>query len=154
MCATTCRANNRSVPFFHKKLTEAPDDATRFRLIVDTIDALEQQRPSGSDIALRADVRESELRLQREIAELRADVQKDIAELRAEVQQDIAKLRAEVQKDIAELQNAMGELRADVDRDVAQLQASIERTKTDLLKWIVPLMLGQVGALAALVKLL
>jgi predicted RNA-binding protein with PIN domain len=116
----------------YEKLTEAPDDATRFRLIVDTIDALEQQRPSGSDIALRADVRESELRLQREIAEL----------------------RAEVQKDIAELQKAMGELRADVDRDVAQLQASIERTKTDLLKWIVPLMLGQVGALAALVKLL
>ena len=86
---------------------------------------LEQQRPAGSDIALRSDVRESELRLQREIAELRAEVQKDIAELRADVQ-----------------------------RDVSQLQASIERTKTDLLKWIVPLMLGQVAALAALVKLL
>ena len=109
----------------YEKLTEAPDDATRFRLIVDTIDALEQQRPSGSDIALRSDVRESELRLQKEIAELRAEVQKDIAGLRADVQ-----------------------------RDVAQLQASIERTKADLLKWIVPLMLGQVAALAALVKLL
>ena len=120
----------------YEKLTEASDDASRFRLIVDTIDALEQQRPAASDIALRSDVREAELRLQKEIAELRADVQKDIAELRAEVQKDIAGLRAEVQ------------------RDVAQLQASIERTKVDLLKWIVPLMLGQVAALAALVKLL
>lgn len=98
----------------YEKLTEAPDDASRFRLIVDTIDALEQQRPAASEVALRSDVREAELRLQKEIAELRADVQ----------------------------------------RDVAQLQASIERTKADLLKWIVPLMLGQVAALAALVKLL
>ena len=33
----------------------------------------------------------------------------------------------------------LASLRADVQRDVAQLQASIERTKADLLNWIVPL---------------
>ncbi|UHD17025.1 DUF1640 domain-containing protein [Thiocapsa bogorovii] len=109
----------------YENLTEAPDDATRFRLIVETIDALEQQWPRAGDVALRSDVRESELRIQKEIAELRAEVKRDIAALRAEVQ-----------------------------KDIANVHATIERTKVDLLKWIVPLMLGQVAALAALVKLL
>ncbi|WP_373509302.1 DUF1640 domain-containing protein [Thiocapsa sp.] len=109
----------------YESLTEAPDDTTRFRLIVDTIDALEQQWPRGVDVALRSDVRESELRLQKEIEQVRSELKKDIAELRGEVQ-----------------------------KDIANLHASIERTKVDLLKWMVPLMLGQVVALAALVKLL
>ncbi|RKT42770.1 DUF1640 domain-containing protein [Thiocapsa rosea] len=120
----------------YESLTEAPDDTTRFRLIVDTIDALEQQWPRAGDVALRSDVRESELRLQKEIEQIRSDLKKDIAELRADMHKEIAKLRGEVQKDIA------------------NVHAAIERTKVDLLKWIVPLMLGQVAALAALVKLL
>ncbi|WP_296806334.1 coiled-coil domain-containing protein [Thiocapsa sp.] len=131
----------------YERLTEAPDDTTRFRLIVDTIDALEQQWPRDGDVALRSDVRESELRLQKEIEQVRSELKKDIAELRADMHKEIAKLRGEVQKDIAEL-------RSEVQKDIANLHAAIERTKVDLLKWIVPLMLGQVAALAALVKLL
>ncbi|NCC29394.1 MAG: DUF1640 domain-containing protein [Gammaproteobacteria bacterium] len=109
----------------YESLTEAPDDTTRFRLIVDTIDALEQQWPRGGDVALRSDVREAELRLQKDIEQVRSELKKDIAELRNKVQ-----------------------------KDIANVHAAIERTKVDLLKWIVPLMLGQVAALAALVKLL
>ncbi|WP_296698424.1 coiled-coil domain-containing protein [Thiocapsa sp. UBA6158] len=131
----------------YESLTEAPDDTTRFRLIVDTIDALEQQWPRGGDVALRSDVRESELRLQKEIEQVRSELKKDIAELRADMHKEIARLRGEVQKDIAELRN-------EVQKDIANVHAAIERTKVDLLKWIVPLMLGQVAALAALVKLL
>ncbi len=142
----------------YESLTEAPDDTTRFRLIVDTIDALEQQWPRGGDVALRSDIRESELRLQKEIEQVRSELKKDIAELRADMHKEIARLRGEVQKDIAELrgevQKDIAELRHEVQKDIANVHAAIERTKVDLLKWIVPLMLGQVAALAALVKLL
>jgi hypothetical protein len=131
----------------YESLTEAPDDTTRFRLIVDTIDALEQQGPRVGNVALRSDVRESELRLQKEIEQVRSELKKDIAELRADMHKEIARLRGDVQKDIAEL-------RGEVQKDIANLHAAIERTKVDLLKWMVPLMLGQVAALAALVKLL
>jgi hypothetical protein len=94
-----------------------------------------------------SDVRESELRLQKEIEQVRSELKKDIAELRADMHKEIARLRGEVQKDIAAL-------RGEVQWDIAELHAAIDRTKVDLLKWMVPLMLGQVAALAALVKLL
>jgi hypothetical protein len=39
-------------------------------------------------------------------------------------------------------------------KEIEQVRGEITRTKLDLLKWIVPLMLAQVAAIAALVKLL
>ena len=37
-------------------------------------------------------------------------------------------------------------------REIEQVRVEIVRTKNDLLKWLVPLMFGQVVAIAALVK--
>lgn len=109
----------------YEQLTEAPDDKTRARLIAEAFDVLEARFPQIGDLATQGHLRESELRLQKEIEQIRAELKLDIAQLRAELKLDIAQLRAEV-----------------------------ERTKTDLLKWIVPLMFAQVAAIAALVKLL
>jgi hypothetical protein len=39
-------------------------------------------------------------------------------------------------------------------KEIEQVRGEVARTKVDLLKWIVPLMLAQVVAIAALVKLL
>jgi uncharacterized small protein (DUF1192 family) len=109
----------------YEQLTEAPDDKTRARLIAEAFDVLEARFPQINDLATQGHLRESELRLQKEIEQIRAELKLDIAQLHAELKLDIAQLRAEV-----------------------------ERTKTDLLKWIVPLMFAQVAAIAALVKLL
>ncbi|KAA6184713.1 DUF1640 domain-containing protein [Thiohalocapsa marina] len=38
-------------------------------------------------------------------------------------------------------------------KEIEQVRGDIARIKTDLLKWLVPLMLAQVAAIAALVKL-
>ncbi len=68
----------------------------------------------------------------------------DIANLRGEFQASIAGLRGELQASIAGLRG--------------EFQASIEKQKTDLIKWMVPLVigssLGTIAALAAIIKFL
>ncbi len=70
-------------------------------------------------------MRETELRLQKEIEQVRAELKADIEQVRA----DLRETELRLQKEIAHM-------------------------KHDLLKWLVPLMLAQVAAIAALVKLL
>jgi hypothetical protein len=77
-------------------------------------------------------VRESELRLQKEIEQVRAELRATELRLQKEIEQ----------------------VRADLKLDIEQLRGEVARAKIDLLKWLVPLMLAQVAAIAALVKLL
>jgi predicted transposase YdaD len=109
----------------YEALTSAPDDRARARVIAEAFERLEERYPHLPELATQGHVRESELRLQKEIERVRAELKLDIEQLRAELKLDIEQVRGEV-----------------------------ARTKVDLLKWIVPLMLAQVAAIAALVKLL
>jgi hypothetical protein len=43
---------------------------------------------------------------------------------------------------------------ADLSKDFEQVRGEIARAKVDMLKWMVPLMFGQVAVIAALVKIL
>jgi hypothetical protein len=56
------------------------------------------------------------------------------------------------------LQREIEQLRRDVEVQIAQLRGElktdIERSRNSLLAWLIPLMFAQVGAIAALVKLL
>ncbi len=52
------------------------------------------------------------------------------------------------------LQREIEQVRADLKLDIERLRGEVAQSKVDLLKWIVPLMLAQVAAIAALVKLL
>ncbi|RKT45927.1 coiled-coil domain-containing protein [Thiocapsa rosea] len=153
-------------------LTSAPDDRARARVIAEAFERLEERYPHLPDLATQGHVRESELRLQKEIEQVRAGLRetelrlkKDIEQLRAELKADIEQLRAELKADIEQLR---AELKADIEqiranlqttelrllKEIEQVRGEITRTKLDLLKWIVPLMLAQVAAIAALVKLL
>lgn len=114
-----------SVVALYEALTTAPDERARARIIAEAFERLEDRYPHLPDLATQGHVRESELRLQKEIEQLRADLEKQIEQLRAELKLDIERVRG----------------------DVARL-------KIDLLKWLIPLMFGQVAVIAALVKLL
>ncbi|MBK8639404.1 MAG: DUF1640 domain-containing protein [Chromatiaceae bacterium] len=85
---------------------------------------------------LRGDIREVELRLQKEIEQLRGEVKTDIEQLRG----DIREVELRLQKEIAQVRG--------------DLTLQIERSRNSLLLWLIPLMFAQVGAIAALVKLL
>jgi multidrug resistance efflux pump len=132
-----------SVVALYQALSDAPDDQTRARLIAEAFESLEERFPRLPDMATQGHVRESELRLQKEIEQVRAELKADIEQLRAELKADIAQIRAELRETELRLQ-----------KEIEQVRGDVARMKIDLLKWLVPLMFGQVLAIAALVKLL
>jgi len=116
----------------YEALTTAPDDRTRARVIAEAFEHLEERYPHLPELATQAHVRESELRLQKEIEQVRAQVEQ---------------VRGELKKDIEQV-------RADLKLDIEQVRGEIARSRVDLLKWLVPVLVAQVIAIAALVKLL
>jgi len=118
-----------SVVELYEALASAADDRTRARVIAEAFERLEARYPHLPDLATQQHLRETELRLQREIEQVRADLTLQIEQLRRDVEVQIEQLRGELKTDI-------------------------ERSRHTLLAWLIPLMFAQVGAMAALVKLL
>ena len=116
----------------YEALTTAPDDRTRARVIAEAFERLEERYPHLPELATQAHVRESELRLQKEIEQVRAEIEQ---------------VRAEIERVRADLKRDTEQVRAD-------LKLEIARSRNDLLKWLFPMLLAQVGVIAALVKLL
>jgi uncharacterized protein YjbJ (UPF0337 family) len=158
-----------SVVELYEALASAPDERARARVIADAFERLEERYPHLPDLVTNQQLRETELRLQKEIEQVRADLRVRIEQLRGEVKIEIEQLRGEVKTQIeqlrGEVKTEIEQLRGEVKTQIEQLrgelretelrlQKEIERSRNTLLMWIVPLMFAQVGALAALVKLL
>ena len=127
----------------YEALTTAPDDRTRARVIAEAFERLEERYPHLPELATQAHVSESELRLQKEIERVRAEIE----QIRADLKTDIEQVRAELKLDIEQVRAQVEQVRAD-------LKLEIARSRNDLLKWLFPMLLAQVGVIAALVKLL
>ncbi|WP_295886974.1 DUF1640 domain-containing protein [uncultured Thiohalocapsa sp.] len=133
----------------YEQVNEAPDDRTRFRLIVDAIRELEEGLPRPGEIARGADVRESELRLQKEIEIVR----KEMKEVELRLQQEIEGVRKEIkevelrlQKEIAQVRVDLEQVRVDLKSTEANLRTAMHRQTV----WII----GAIGAVTGLVRLL
>ncbi|CRI66340.1 conserved hypothetical protein [Thiocapsa sp. KS1] len=129
-----------SVVELYEALASAPDERARARVIAEAFERLEERYPHLPELVTQGHLRESELRLTREIEQLRADLTIRIEQLRGEVKTEIEQLRGEVKTEIQQLRGEM--------------TTAIERSRNTLLLWLIPLMFAQVGAMAALVKLL
>ena len=123
-----------------------------------------------------AELKETELRLQKEIVQVRADLTLQIEQLRGEVKTEIEQLRGEVKTEIEQLRGEIKEVELRLQKEIEQVRGEvkgvelrlqkeieqvradltlqIERSRVSLLLWLIPLMFAQVGAIAALVKLL
>jgi chromosome segregation ATPase len=120
----------------YEALTTAPDDRARARVIAEAFERLEERYPHLPELATQAHVRESELRLQKEIEQVRAELKGDIEQIRAELKSDIEQVRA------------------DLKLDIEKVRGDIARNRSDLFKWLIPVLGAQVIAMAAIVKLL
>jgi hypothetical protein len=67
---------------------------------------------------------------------------------------EIEQVRGEAREAEGRLRKEIEQVRAELKLDIEHLRGDVARLKLDLLKWLVPLMFGQVLAIAALVKLL
>jgi molecular chaperone GrpE (heat shock protein) len=63
-------------------LRDAPDDASRAKIIADAFEQLEDRYPNLKDMATQAHLRETELRLQKEIKEIEGRLQIEIREIK------------------------------------------------------------------------
>jgi hypothetical protein len=118
----------------YDQINEAPDDRTRFRLLVDAIRELEEAWPRPGEIARAGDVRESELRLQKQIREAELGLQKEIEVVRKET------------KDIElRLQREIAQVRVDLRQTEANLRTAMHRQTV----WII----GAIGAVATAVSI-
>lgn len=66
-------------------------------------------------------------------------------------QQDLRETELRLLKEIEQLR---GEVKVEIEQLRGEVKTGIERSRNTLLMWLVPLMFAQVGAMAALVKLL
>ena len=143
-----------SVVQLYEALATAPDERARARVIAEAFERLEERYPHLPDLVTQGHLRESELRLQKEIAQVRAD----LSETELRLQKEIAQVRADLSETELRLQKEIAQVRADLTVQIEQLRGEvkteIERSRNSLLLWLVPLMFAQVGAIAALVKLL
>jgi len=140
-----------SVAELYEALASAPDERARARVIAAAFERLEERYPHLPDLVTNQQLRETELRLQKEIEQVRADLSLQIERLRGEVKTEIEQLRGDVK---AEIEQLRGEIKTELERLRGDFTTAIERSRNSLLMWLIPLMFAQVGALAALVKLL
>ena len=160
----------------YEALASAPDERARARLIAEAFERLEERYPHLPDLVTQQDLRETELRLLKEIEQLRGEVKTEIEQLRGKVKTDIEQLRGDIREVELRLQKEIEQSRGEVKTDIEQLRGDIrevelrlqkeiaqvrgdltlqiERSRNSLLLWLIPLMFAQVGAIAALVKLL
>ena len=140
-----------SVVALYEALASAQDERTRARVIAEAFEQIEARYPHLQDLVTQHHLRETELRLQKEIEQVRAGLTLQIEQLRGEVKTEIEQLRGEVKTEIEQLR---GEVKTDIEQLRGEVKTDIERSRNSLLLWLIPLMFAQVGAIAALVKLL
>ena len=85
-----------SVIELYEKLSSAPDDKTRARIIAEAFETLEERYPRLSDVATRQDLSEAELRLIKEIEQVRSELKETELNLQKEIEQVRANLRLEI----------------------------------------------------------
>jgi hypothetical protein len=119
--------------------TRARDPGTNPRSDREAFDELEARLPQLTDLATQGHVRESGLRLQKEIKE----VQKEINEIKAALQKEIWEVEARLQREIIEVE-------ARLQGNMRSLQVRLTQAIHRQTLWVI----GAVGAIVGLVRLL
>ena len=97
--------------------------------------------------ALAGDLAATKLELSNEIAAVRSELEQGLTAVRSEMSQEFAAVRSEMAQESLALRSEMASMKAELKHDIVQ-------QKADLLKWIVPLFLGQAALIGAMIKLL
>lgn len=93
----------------------------------------------------------------RESLVTKADLNEAVEKLRGEisgVRGEISGVRGEISGVRGEIDTASHDLRAEIEKSANSLRIEIRDLHSSLIRWLIPLMLGQLAAMAALVKLL
>ncbi|HLC14854.1 MAG TPA: hypothetical protein VJL89_01330 [Thermodesulfovibrionia bacterium] len=90
-------------------------------------------------LATKLDLEQTESRLKAEIEQTESRLKAEIEKLRIELQWEIEKLRTET--------------KADIEKCKFELKGEIEKSKSEIIKWMVGMLMAQTALLATLAKL-
>ena len=77
----------------------------------------------------------------------------DLELAKHELQQSIFEVKHELQQSVSEVKQSISEVDAHIETSAANLRAEFREGNLNLIKWIVPMLIGQTAVVAALVKL-
>ena len=135
-----------SVIELYEKLSSAPDDKTRARIIAEAFETLEERYPRLSDVATRQDLSEAELRLIKEIEQVRAEIK----ETELNLQKEIEQVRAEIKETELNLQKEIEQVRADLRLEIKAVEVRLTQAIHRQTLWVI----GSVGAIITLIRLM
>ena len=123
---------------FSRRLRGAGFNEDQAEAVVDVV----TQAVEGG-VATRADVHDVGMA----VTNLRAELKQDIADLRTELKQDTASLRTELKQDTASL-------RTELKQDIAKVRVEMADMRSELIRWMVGLMLAQATIIIGAIKLI
>lgn len=91
-------------------------------------------------LGLRGDMDHQFGALRQDMTEMKAELRREMTDMRAELREEMANMKAEFREEMAEMKTEMHQ--------------AIFASQMQLVRWFVPMMLGQAGLIVALVKLL
>ena len=103
----------RSVIDLYERLSNAPDERARAKIIAEAFDELENRYPNLGDMATERALSETELRLKLEIEKTHVKIEQVRADLSKEIEQTHVKIE---------------QVRADLSKE-------IEQSKVEMMKW-------------------
>jgi len=121
----------------------------------------ELQATQLADVARQSDLISLQTSLRDELAQFPLE----FAALKAGVRQNMVAFKADIRAEIAAVKNALHALEMSTKADIALLrsemkeraaclEAKIDRVKLDMIKWFIPLILGQGAFIVALLKII
>lgn len=128
--------------------------------VADTIaEVLHESREFDlSQIATKVDLEQLRLATKADLEQLRLGTKADLDQLRLANKADLDQLRLATKGDLEQLRLAnkadLEQLRLANKADQEQLRVEIANTKSEVLKWVIGLMVAQTAAIVGLIKLI
>ena len=132
----------------YETLTGADMPDRQARALITIVQELQETRLA--EVASKGDIAALKTSVNEDFAAFKASVNEDFAALKEEIaafKNDYRAFELSTKTEFALLRSEMKEMEA-------RLEAKIDRVKLDLLKWFIPLILGQAAFIVTLLKLL
>jgi len=115
-------------------------DDERSKIIAEFMNDFNDKYPDLGDTATKKDLNETELRLIKEIKEIEINGQKEIEKIRL----DMKEIESNAQKE-------REEIRLTLTKEIDKTNIKIETIKSDTLKWMFVMMVGQIFAISGII---
>jgi len=93
---------------------------------------------------IRLEIKEVEFNAQKEREQIRADLMKEINQVRVDLTKEINQVRVDLTKEI-------NQVRVDLTKEIEKTNIKIETIKSDTLKWMFVMMIGQIFAISGII---